>query len=322
MRTSDWFYAVLGLAFVVALGSRWLDVTVFGLLPALQATWMIVTGLLLVVGIVLTALRRWRGLVALVPAIVAAALIVGQSIASRPPTASLVSGGAARFAVVSANMKESRADVSDIAARAYLVNADVIILAETDKVAVAQLLSDPRMVGFKYQVAPVGDVIYGTALLSRHPLRSVSSSFGNELLHSFQQPSADVVTPGGVVRLQGVHVFPPVFEAATDWRRGLDLLAARANESKARGPFVMAGDFNASTAHPGFRNLADGFDEATALPKIGLANSWPVAAPFTRLDHILSSGMAVESSDTFSVRGSDHKGVWAIFQAPTSKTGR
>lgn len=316
MRTTDWFYAALGLTFLVALSSRWLDVTVLGLLPALQATWMIVTGLLLFIAVVLIALRRWRGLVALAPAIVAVGLIVGQSIASRPPTASQASGQAARFAVVSANMKESRADVSDIAARAHLLNADVIVLTETDKVAVTQLLNDPRMAGFKYQVSPVGDVIYGTALLSRHPLEAVRSSFGNVLLHSFQQPSADVVTPGGVVRLQGVHIFPPVFEAATDWRRGLDLLAARATESKARGPFVMAGDFNASSAHPGFRNLTDGFDEATALPKLGMANSWPGTAPFTRLDHILSSGMAVQSSDTFSVSGSDHKGVWAIFQLP------
>lgn len=315
----DWFYLVLGLVFLAALCSRWLDVTAFGLLPALQAAWQPAIGLLLIVGLMLALCRRWLGLVILVPAFLVAVVLVAGSVTSRPPEVPPGLTDVTRFAIVSATMKDSRGDVSDIAKQARSINADAIVLTETDKMAVAELLGDPRMRAFKYQVAPVGDVVYGTALLSRHPLRNVQSSFGNEVLHSFQQPSAQVVIPGAVVRLQAVHVVPPVYETANDWRRSLQLLQTRANDPRTRGSFVMAGDFNAGIGHAMFRQLTSTFNEASAKPRFGMANTWPNWAPFTRLDHILSSGMAVESSATFAVTGSDHRGLTAVFLVPRSK---
>lgn len=312
----DWIYLILGLVFLAALCSRWLDVTAFGLLPALQAAWQPVIGLLLIAGLLLALCRRWLGLVILVPAFLVAAGLIASSVTSRPPEVPTGLTNVTRFAVVSANMKESRGNIANIAKQVHSINADAIVLTETDKVAVAQLLSDPRMGAFKYQVAPVGDVVYGTALLSRHPLRNVQSSFGNELLHSFQQPSAQIVIPGAVVQLQAVHVFPPVYGAANDWRGGLRLLEGRVSDPRTRGPFVMAGDFNAGIGHPAFRQLTRTFDEASAKPRFGMENTWPGWAPFTRLDHILTSGVAVESSAVFSVTGSDHRGLTAVLQVP------
>lgn len=73
----------------------------------------------------------------------------------------------------------------------------------------------------------------------------------------------------------------------------------------------MAGDFNAGQPHPGFRKIAHGLDQPTALPEWGLLRTWPVGTSFTRLDHVVSHGLPVVGGGSFDVADSDHRGVWA-----------
>lgn len=79
-------------------------------------------------------------------------------------------------------------------------------------------------------------------------------------------------------------------------------------------PLVMAGDFNATAAHPQFRALAAGLVEAS--PRFGpwAGATWPAdmdLPAFAGIDHVLVRGLAVLDSERFSVPGTDHHGIVA-----------
>jgi endonuclease/exonuclease/phosphatase (EEP) superfamily protein YafD len=138
------------------------------------------------------------------------------------------------------------------------------------------------------------------------------------------------------VTLAAVHTKAPTKGRAIQWQRELATLSSRL--ASARGPQIVAGDFNASRDHQPFRDvLATGFldcaDAAQHRPWPGF--TWPTtldarvnrdqrrfrdwlrarrALPVMRLDHVLVSraGATVREVRTVRIPGTDHRGVLAV----------
>jgi len=81
---------------------------------------------------------------------------------------------------------------------------------------------------------------------------------------------------------------------------------------------VLAGDFNASADHPGYRQVAEGLVDAHRATGAGWVRTWPVghrlAPPFVQLDHVLARGLTVTCAGSAPVEGSDHTSVWACWR--------
>ena len=103
----------------------------------------------------------------------------------------------------------------------------------------------------------------GTMVLSRFPLsvRSPGTDPAVEGTRSVQ-PELDVTAPEGTVRLKVAHPTAPLQGDTVQWRAGLRALQSWKQQLDGDELLVMAGDFNAGFGHPGFRDLADGLDDA------------------------------------------------------------
>ena len=138
----------------------------------------------------------------------------------------------------------------------------------------------------------------GTMILSRYPLsvRNPGTDAAVEATQSVQ-PEVDVTAPEGTVRLKVAHPTAPLQGDTAQWRAGLRALQAWKEHLDGDQPVVMAGDFNASFGHPGFRDLAEGLDDAQRTDGQGWVRTWPFAGnrlpPFVQLDHLLSRRLTV-----------------------------
>lgn len=80
----------------------------------------------------------------------------------------------------------------------------------------------------------------------------------------------------------------------------------------------MAGDFNASSAMPGFRNVAQTMTDSLRATGAGWVRTWPNESripPFIQLDHVLvrvpGRASPVVDSGVDRVANTDHYAVWA-----------
>ncbi|GAA5227830.1 endonuclease/exonuclease/phosphatase family protein [Paeniglutamicibacter antarcticus] len=110
----------------------------------------------------------------------------------------------------------------------------------------------------------------------------------------------------------GIHPVPPTRDPAS-WADTLETVRAWSQE-KTEMPLVLAGDFNATRAQPGFRALATGFAQsAPSWGPIGIG-SWPAntkVPAFAANDHVLARGLAAGRSVPLVVAGTDHHGIVA-----------
>jgi endonuclease/exonuclease/phosphatase (EEP) superfamily protein YafD len=76
----------------------------------------------------------------------------------------------------------------------------------------------------------------------------------------------------------------------------------------------MAGDFNSSHTHPGFRKVASTMSDAHRAAGQGWVRTWPIGSripPFIQLDHVLLRGLHVVDAGTVTIADTDHRAVWA-----------
>lgn len=151
-------------------------------------------------------------------------------------------------------------------------------------------------------------------LLSKTPLvngnvRSLSGIFANRFV------MAETVIRGRKVGLGGIHTTKPYF----DEFHMFELLRASLAITDTAGPFVLSGDFNASTLEPDMRDFLKRTDLRTAAYE---PPTWPVAlGPFGMpIDHIyvrapLKISTIVSLPDAL---GSNHNGLIAdiVFTGP------
>lgn len=212
--------------------------------------------------------------------------------------------------VMALNTFFNGADNASIVTQARRLDPDVLILSETapDEVAAVE-----RGTGF-VATAPVRDTggASGTAVLIRQDAAtsdaSVTDVIADRGLTGHQTPSVRLAGPSGT-EVVGVHTRPPAYsDLIGGWSRDLETL--REEFAGSESPVVLAGDFNATVAHPEFRDLLD----AAGLTDCGgglTAPTWPDRFPLVRIDHILVRDGTCTDGGTVRVDGTDHRGVWA-----------
>lgn len=295
--------AAVGLLLLAA--TPWVDRIDPAWLPPVQSlgrAWIA----LAVVGLVLSLLTRaWLALGANV-VVIAVALVTILNVSNRPGC----EPGEERLAVMALNAKYGHADVAQLADAVERHDIDVLVVTEVDEAMIAALVATEPGRRFAHRSAQTveGGSPAGTVILSRYPATRVDVPEGDAV--TFQQPAMSVDVDGRSVLVRGVHPQPPVPRSLDHWREGLLDLGEWQRAQRGR-PLVMAGDFNASSAHAPFRDAKRGmYDTAGLWPTA----TWPLQRsypPFADIDHVLVRGLSVEDAGTEEIDHSDHRAVWA-----------
>jgi endonuclease/exonuclease/phosphatase (EEP) superfamily protein YafD len=301
---------LLGLVAVGAL--RWVDTTAYPVVVLQTAAPFVAIGLLLLT-LLTVALRRWW---VLVPVGVALAVAATQVV---PAFVSHASPDATRdLTVMSSNLRVGRAQPTQLMDAVRFHAVDVLVLTEVTPSALAGLRREGAVSYFPQRAGEAEvDGYAGTMVLSRYPLREVAADLGGS---PNRQPEVVVTVDGVDLRVQTAHPSAPIPGQTAEWRAGLRALQAWKERQTGTAPILLVGDFNSSSAHPGFRAVADGLDDAQRTTGSGWVRTWPYAGsrlpPFVQLDHVLSRGLTVIDSGQVAMNGTDHAAVWGSYALP------
>lgn len=304
-RTATWWTlaVLLGLTAFGVL-ARWLDAT--WLVPLVQAFFPVFGVAALVLCLAVAALRyRWLALCALVIAIPPA--LLGMTTV-RSDT---VPAGPHDEVVLTLNLKYGAADPAQVVAAVREHHVDTLVLQECTPHELAALRRLGLDAVLPHQAGEAAAGIRGTLVRSTHPLTVLAEHPADPFPSS---PDVRVRTQQGDYRLRAVHTPAPLPDIVSDWRAALRSLARWRAELPPGQRLVMAGDFNASAAMPGFRELADGLTDSSRAAGSGWSRTWPRDTwlpPFIQLDHVLTRGFGVVADGTVEVSGTDHRGYWA-----------
>lgn len=269
-------------------------------------------------GIFAVLRRRWSVAAALAIVLAAASLGNGAVLLSRGFGASATEGD---LVVASWNTYGGAASPQSIARLVRETGAEVVVLPETDEVAVASVVSllagDGIGMTAATRQADPGDDPVPTSLL-------IAESMGPYALDETAGSTPGV--PSGVYRpvngdgptIVAAHPLPPLPLIMRDWTDGMDWVAMRCSGAQV----ILAGDLNSTLDH--LAGLGDG--EATvggcrdAAAEAGAAalGTWPVRLPTgfaAPIDHVLvGSAWDVRSFEVrtdFDDAGSDHRPIVA-----------
>ncbi|OKL49226.1 endonuclease/exonuclease/phosphatase family protein [Boudabousia marimammalium] len=222
-------------------------------------------------------------------------------------------GGRLELTVISANVEFGGGDPVAIAKQAREVSADAIVIVEATKSFANKLV--PMLPEYKYRTSdPEDEDALETWILSRLPMESqqyLADAFNAAT--TFQVPIVKLQTGKGPVRIAGTHIMPPMPGRAAIWNQEMSLLRKWVDSENL--PTIAAGDFNAATCHPEFRDLSAGsIDAVTAGDWWKPQATWPTKLPFTRIDHVLTWNLIPVDGGTFAIPNSDHLGVWGRVQ--------
>lgn len=298
---------------------RWLDIPTFVI--AVAQSLVPVAGILLVaVTLAAGASKRRRtaavGAVASVAALVGALPFVVPSGRADPGPDDLV--------VMASNLQFGGADPVALTGAVRVRGVDVLVLLEVTPSAVDRLRDAGLEDDLPYVVGHPRPGADGTLIRSRYPLTELPTpTFPGEV--NLSQPVARVELPGSPVGaaprsvlIRAVHPMPPTDPNLTFWRQSLDGLATWARSQPDGIPLVLAGDFNASADHPGYRQVADGLVDAHEAAGSGWVRTWPIGRrvipPFVQIDHVLAKGMTVTGAGSEVIPGTDHALVWASWR--------
>lgn len=294
-------------ALAVAVGLRWLD-TSAARIPVLQAAFPIIGGLAIVWAAFLVVLLRRRILLA-VPALLVA--LVPFALAIPTMSANTVAASDEDEVIAASNLEFGEAKTNALIDHVRTLDVDTLVLTELTPEAAAALDRAGAADLLPYRVGSPQPGADGTAILSRHTLTEISAEHVPGL---FDQPVATVHAPTGDYVLRAMHPYPPTSRLVRGWHRQLSQAADWVADQPAQTPLVLAGDFNASAAHPVYRRLSAGMVDAHRATGSGWVRTWPQSSgipPFIQLDHVLVRHGDVVGAGTAMLDGTDHALVWA-----------
>lgn len=309
------------LAVLVAGASlRWVDSPVPQQLPALQALGTaLVPPVVVAIGAALS--RRWRLTAA--ASILALVQIAHVAPSWAPGDRAVDSASGDPLVVMASNLRYGRGDVGSVVAAAEELDVDVLVFLE----ATASALSSARATGvderLPHAVTRPREDAGGVLLFSRYPLEASGAPPVPPML--FETPAVQVASPQGDVVVLAAHPVPPWPGHTALWHAELSALASWAGTVPEDVPLIMAGDFNATKAHPVFRRFADaGLRDAHREVGAGPVATWPrMSLPLSisppawfHIDHVLARGLDVADAGVIRIPGSDHDAVWAELTPP------
>ena len=318
-RGVDWLLAIALVAATLWYAVRWLDVATFPVAVAQSLVPVVGIGLVLITTLA-AGLRRRRialaGVAASLVVLVGALPFVVPSGREAPGPGDLV--------VMASNLEFGGADVSALLEQVRGRRVDVLVLLEITPDAVQRLAAAGLDDLLPYAAGHPRAGADGTMIRSRYPLTELPTpTFPGEV--NLSQPVALVTLPGSVtvggaqqVLVRAVHPMPPTGSNLGFWRASLDGLATWVHSQPDGIPLVLAGDFNASADHPGYRQVADGLVDAHRAVGAGWVRTWPLGRlwlpPFVQIDHVLARGLTVTGAGSEVIAGTDHALVWASWR--------
>ncbi len=315
-RLLDLAIATALVALGLVAGVSLLDVTSRPVV-VLQTTGPFVVLALVLLLLATLVLRRWWMLVPVGLAVAVAGVVAG------PVFISHASPGADHdLTVMAANLKLGQADAEQLMAAVREHGVDVLVLTEVTPAEVERLDAEGADAYFTSREGQAEvDSSTGTLVWSRYPLSPVDPGDDGSLEHTAnRQPEVAVSVSGERVRLKAVHAMSPLPTTMGQWRASLLALQGWRERQPGGEAFVLAGDFNSSAGHPGFRAVADGTVDAQRAAGQGWVRTWPFAGQrlpaYVQLDHLLSRGLTLVEAGQVAMHGTDHAAVWAAYALP------
>ena len=308
LALSTLLWAAIGVA-VPLVAVRWVDSGI-GLLAVLQS--MVPVAGILVVLVFGSALvtQRWR-------LTIAAGVLLAVCIAIAAPSlfGHRVAPGRADLVVMSANLEYGGAHARSLVTAVREHRADVLVLVEITPDAVERLRAAGLDALLPESLGQSSRDAGGTIVRSRIPMTLVEPRLDQASPDAFHQPVVSLHRAGGDVVLRAVHSQPPGLSGASRWRAALADLQTWRERQPLDQPLVLAGDFNSSWGHPGFRQVAETMTDAHQASGEGWVPTWPegrrLIRPFIQLDHVLARGLNVVDAGTVRLPTTDHAAVWA-----------
>lgn len=295
---------------VVALGvgARWVDLSVLQV-PLIQSVFPVfgvMSTLLLLAGLII---RAWRyAAVAALIAVAPVALAVGSLRSQTVPAA------VGDETIMFANLQVGQADPAAVLRLVHEHHVATLVLAEVTPQSLAALDAAGLAAALPHRAGRAAAPYAGTIVSSVHSLTLRSLT---EEPSRFYQPVVTVHAAHDYL-LHAVHTYAPVGRNTVLWRDDLHRLVRWRATAPQDQPIVMAGDFNASRAMPGFRQIADGMTDTIGATGAGWVRTWPHGQripPFIQLDHILARipgrDSTVVAAGVVEVPDTDHYAVWA-----------
>ncbi|MEU5160130.1 endonuclease/exonuclease/phosphatase family protein [Streptomyces sp. NPDC020875] len=186
---------------------------------------------------------------------------------------------------------------------------DLVFVTECAEECSRGLAAEVPMADYPYRNVVEGKLAFGSAILSKYPLRK-----GPGIESTLAMPGSVATIAGREVNVQLAHPLPPVPSGMDDWRRELSRMREYAGEAKG-SPGIFAGDFNAGQDHAAFRRILDagGLRSAAALGGASRTPSWPtmVSRPLgTQIDHVLiSKEFSVRKARFVELADTDHRAL-------------
>lgn len=190
---------------------------------------------------------------------------------------------------------------------------DVVGLVEVDSRWLRRLKALRESYPYHYE-AP-DEHFVGLALYSRVPLENA------RVLALPGEPSTPAIAarlkaPGGDIEIVLAHPMSPASAAIIE-RRNQQILALARYVASARGPIVLAGDFNLTMWNTGYRPLVDVAGLQNARQGYGVGPTWPALWKLgVPIDQILGTrGVHFRNFRVLDNIGSDHLPVFTEFSA-------
>ena len=291
---------------LLAAALPYLEIRGVAAIPVLQALVPLGAVALLVFALTSMVFRLWAA---------ALVFVIGAAISGIPTLTPIREAQACEagtpLTVLSFNAKLSGADPAALSELIRATRPDAVVLLETNETLIdAVRIQNDLADALPYRTREVTQgQASGSVILSAHPLSLEENVPGSE----FDQVSAVATMPGDVdVRLAAVHPPPPVWQP-NGWLRGLDDIAAWVDQTP-DDRLIVAGDFNASFAHPALRRLASGLRSGAEAAGPVPWPTWPegrLVPAFTAIDHVFARDAAPSDWHSYAVDGSDHRAVVA-----------
>ncbi|SEL67008.1 endonuclease/exonuclease/phosphatase family protein [Nonomuraea pusilla] len=266
--------------------------------------------------------RPWR-----LPAAALAVSALAAGLAYRPaPPVRAASGDTIRLITYNIRMGfglDGRLSLDAIASWAAAQRPDVVLLSEVDRGWLLNgghddLARIARGLGMRYHFAPAADSLWGDALLTDLPVKSVHShELGRHGYPTGAQAQAIVLDVGGrELGIVNTHLQSPPGQAAeaAAIARGLaaGLPAEQADRpdeaapGARRRPVLLAGDLNTRPGDPEMAVL-ESAGLRDPLVALGDPPTSPADAPSERIDHVLiGEGLTAVSAQAPRLPYSDH----------------
>jgi endonuclease/exonuclease/phosphatase (EEP) superfamily protein YafD len=291
--------------------------TLVSLLPArlwfleLLASFRVQITTLCVLSAALAFLFRMRiwGTVGATLAIVQIGLLVPFFVSAQKETEHLAHGRS--LTILTANVECTNRRGEEVLEMIRSAGADIVALQEIDPWWAERI---DTLEEYPYRLIDRSTSKPAVALLSRvAPAEEVWAPLFGRLMITARFPMER-----GDISIAVLHTYPPRTPFLYDLRnRQIDLAAKRARREK--GPFILAGDLNATPWSPVVRD----FEETTGLWSVRNGKSplptWPSWNVLMQvpIDHIYHSGFLLrEKVERVPIPGSDHVGLLARLNLP------